>query len=427
MSTAIQWCDETWNIVTGCTKVSPGCAFCYIERTPPFRIEGRRFVNGATGVRLHPERLDIPLRWRKPRRIFVNSLSDLFHEEVPDEFIDRVFATMAICGAQRQTCKAGTRCQHDEERGCWMQGDGRELPIHTFQVLTKRPERMRAYLSDQDRFQRIVDVGNDPEWHMRWEEPEDMIDGVGWPLPNVWLGVSVENQRMADERIPLLLETPAAVRFLSVEPLLGPVDLRPYISRLYHGGIPGLKAGGKLLPPSATGKSTLLKIAQELEPDGPQRSDKVYLTSDPAAARMFAQLYPNGYVYRTFPSQPLEDDPDCDEPGLSYQCPSATVAGSHAKVDWCIAGGESGGPEHRRLVEQGYSFSDKSGLYLDERGRTWYPKPVALSWVRSLRDQCVAAGVPFFFKQYGGPKPTSGGRMLDGVTWDEMPQHQAAE
>ena len=118
--TKIEWAESTWNPVTGCTKVSPGCANCYIERTPPFRMEGRWFVKGAIPVRLHPDRLDVPLRWRKPRRVFVCSLADLFHEDVPDAFIDQVFATMALA------------------------------PQHTFQCLTKRPERMRAYLTGKE-------------------------------------------------------------------------------------------------------------------------------------------------------------------------------------------------------------------------------------------------------------------------------------
>jgi protein gp37 len=116
-NSAIQWTDATWNPTTGCTKVSPGCAHCYIERTPAFRINGRKFVNGATDLRLHADRLEQPLHWRKPRRVFVNSLSDLFHDDVPDAFIDQVFAVMALC------------------------------PQHTFQVLTKRPERMRSRTS----------------------------------------------------------------------------------------------------------------------------------------------------------------------------------------------------------------------------------------------------------------------------------------
>jgi len=173
---AIEWTDATWNPVTGCTKVSPGCANCYIERTPPFRMAGRRFVKGAIPVLLHPERLDQPLRWRKPRWVFLCSLADLFHEDVPEEFIQQVFVTME--GA----------------------------PRHTFQVLTKRPERMRQLLTDAV-----------------FRSGVESVFG-SWPLPNVHLGVSVENQRMADERIPELLRCTAVVHFISCEPLLGLLD-----------------------------------------------------------------------------------------------------------------------------------------------------------------------------------------------------------
>jgi len=150
-------------------------------------------------VTLHPDRLDLPLRWRKPRRIFVNSMSDLFHKDVPDEFIDRVFAAMARC------------------------------PQHTLQVLTKRPERMLDYLSNPDRPARVARAID-----LFFENPQWTTLGIALALPNVWLGVSVENQAAADERIPLLLQTPAAVRWISAEPLLGSVDVRPYLpQRLY--------------------------------------------------------------------------------------------------------------------------------------------------------------------------------------------------
>lgn len=186
--TTIQWTDETWNPVTGCSRVSEGCRHCYIERTPPFRMAGRTL---GDPVQLHPDRLDAPLHWKKPRRVFVNSLSDLFHEDVPDEFIDRVFATMAM-----------TR-------------------RHTYQVLTKRPLRLLKYM--QSRYPK------DGQW-LSWfifDHINSHGDGSrGWPLRNVWLGVSVEDQKTADERIPILLQVPAAVRWVSAEPLLGPVDLR---------------------------------------------------------------------------------------------------------------------------------------------------------------------------------------------------------
>lgn len=206
----ISWTDYTWNPVTGCTKVSPGCAHCYAETVAnrlwatqypsvsghthdPFQRRPRRF----TDVQCHPDRLDQPLHWRKPRRVFVGSMSDLFHEDVPDEFIDQVFATMLLS------------------------------PQHTFQVLTKRAERMRDYSTRQD-----ADTG---EPRARWDigavisTPSFILTEDNplppWPLPNVWLGVTVEDQPTADERVWALLQTQAAVRFLSVEPLLGRVRL----------------------------------------------------------------------------------------------------------------------------------------------------------------------------------------------------------
>ena len=196
-STSIEWTEETWNPVTGCTKVSPGCQHCYAERfSERFRgVPGHPYETGFD-VTLRPERLAKPLGWKKPRRVFVNSMSDLFHEDVPDEFIDRVFVVMSMTGR------------------------------HTFQVLTKRAERMRDYCSSPATVGRIVTDsvevldGIDVKWTL--SHHEDGFRGIRWP--NVWLGVSVEDQKRADERIPLLLETPAAVRFVSAEPLLGPVD-----------------------------------------------------------------------------------------------------------------------------------------------------------------------------------------------------------
>jgi protein gp37 len=189
---AIEWTDATWNPTTGCTKVSPGCANCYIETTTTFRVQGRKFVAGAIPMRLHHGRLEQPLRWKKGKRIFVNSLSDLFHEDIPDEFIDRVFAIMAVTGQ------------------------------HIYQVLTKRPVRMLAYLTARAK---SAQPWKDAARTFGHALEFDGISLVSFPLPNVWLGVSVENQHFADERIPLLLQTPAAVRFISAEPLLGPVDL----------------------------------------------------------------------------------------------------------------------------------------------------------------------------------------------------------
>jgi protein gp37 len=165
--TSIEWTDRTWNPVTGCTKVSQGCKNCYAETIAKRFWKDRKFTN----VRIHPDRLDEPLRWRKPSRIFVNSMSDLFHEDVTFEFIDKVIDVAFNC------------------------------PQHTFQILTKRPNRMKELMPRT--------LGG------RWGDIT---------LNNVWLGVSVEDQKTADERIPILLQTPAAIRFVSYEPALGAID-----------------------------------------------------------------------------------------------------------------------------------------------------------------------------------------------------------
>lgn len=224
--TGISWTDATWNPLVGCQKVSQGCKFCYAKTLHDQRH--RAFLAGKPTapqyrepfetIQIKPERLTYPLSWREPRRIFVNSLSDLFHEDVPDDFIDRVFAVMALA------------------------------PRHTFQLLTKRPERMRDYLRAPFLRERIAAAATPIMRERRtipdtdvflWRECDSLdagqwrnkLSGIiedKWPLPNVWLGVSVENQDAADERIPLLFETPAAVRFISAEPLLGPLDLEDW-------------------------------------------------------------------------------------------------------------------------------------------------------------------------------------------------------
>lgn len=178
MGTAIEWTDETWNPVTGCDKVSPGCDHCYAE-TIAHRFAGAKAFPDGFAVTLHPERLDQPKRWRKPRKVFVNSMSDLFHDAIPERFILGVFGVMAEC------------------------------PQHTFQILTKRHARMRSLLT-------------------RWSSE---VPWMSDPLPNVWLGVSVEDQKWADIRIPALLETPAAVRFISAEPLLNMISIADYLDR----------------------------------------------------------------------------------------------------------------------------------------------------------------------------------------------------
>lgn len=323
---AIEWTDATWNPVTGCSKVSPGCAHCYAETLALTRLAGRPGYGGkpwvpenaADNVVLRPERLRLPLTWREPRRIFVNSMSDLFHELVPIEYVARVFDVMA---SATLVCEHRRWDDHDAE--CWTG------PRHTFQVLTKRPERMRHV---------IEELPHHVAERWRGDSTIAIAMEVGdWPLPNVWLGTSVENQTWADRRIPELLATPAAVRFLSCEPLLGPLDL----------GV-GLRVSWQC-----------------------------------SGCR------------RYYSGRHRETCPDCGAVGY--------WTGSHAfnrpdgqtgpGIDWVIVGGESG-PEHR---------------------------PVDPAWVRSVRDQCQATGVPFLFKQWGGRTSKSGGRELDGRTWDGFP------
>lgn len=277
--TKISWSSHTWNPTLGCEKVSPGCDGCYAIRdairlgaNPHPKIgplfEGLAEMRAGspewTGViRTVASRLTLPFSWRKPARIFVSSQSDLFHEDVPNEFIARVFATMVLC------------------------------PQHQFQVLTKRHARMRSLLSSKE-FE--SDVLHAATGLLDSDPPRWMVtEWRGWPLPNVWLGVSVETQHWADIRIPALLATPAAVRFLSAEPLLGPVSLARWL--------------------------------------------------DPKTAML---LYGEAFGRR-------EDE---------RVVPA---------LDWVIVGGESG-PNAR---------------------------PMNPDWVRTLRDQCRAAGVAFHFKQWG--------------------------
>lgn len=237
----IEWTDATWNPMVGCSKVSPGCRECYAEtwaaqmvlrlrglvakgaasertlstlaayeRVVAMDDAGNPLPRWSGEVGLIPHKLAEPLSWRKPRMVFVNSMSDLFHESVPFEYVDAVFGVMAAC------------------------------PQHTFQVLTKRPERAAEFFAWADRVVRGRVAAGEDHAGARSNFLHSCVWGAGvrgfesaWvedmALPNVWLGVSVENQAQADARIPQLLRLPAAVRFVSAEPLLGPVDLRPWL------------------------------------------------------------------------------------------------------------------------------------------------------------------------------------------------------
>lgn len=218
-NTKIEWTDATWNIVTGCSVVSPGCTNCYAMRLAGTRLKHHPSRVGLTRdtkagpvwtgeVRFNREWLDQPLHWKKPRMIFVAAHGDLFAEGVTDEQLDQIFAVMALC------------------------------PQHIFQVLTKRPERMREYLTDDDKMQQLAWTaleiaqtyqGTSTQQLVIPNREDDDPHFSPWPLRNVWLGVSVEDQPRADKRIPVLLDTPAAIRWVSAEPILGDLDLRKFM------------------------------------------------------------------------------------------------------------------------------------------------------------------------------------------------------
>ena len=277
----ITWTNETWNPIRGCSRVSEGCRNCYAERVAerfagqgqPY--EGVAFPNGGRGVDVKleslakggksrgwtgdvhfiPELLEQPLRWKRPRKIFVNSMADLFHEKVPIEWIADIFNVMACA-----TVDCGKNHQHVEE--CWCG------PSHTFQILTKRPKRMLEILRQLPEYFAEHFNGDCP-CNLAFERKN------GWPLPNVWLGVSVEDQKTADERIPLLLQTPAAVRWVSYEPALTKVDFGQYLSwgreldgtrcenDFPYGPIDWLVAGGESGPGARPCHPQWIRIARD--------------------------------------------------------------------------------------------------------------------------------------------------------------------
>lgn len=330
-SSKIEWTDATWNPVTGCTKVSPGCDHCYAE-TLHERFNGK---GSFATVTLHPDRLDLPLRWKKPRRVFVNSMSDLFHKDVSDEFIAMVFAAMAL------------------------------TPRHTFQILTKRHARMRSLLSDSWFFEGLlphaVDQLSTGDYEFRY------------PLPNVWLGVSTEDQKWADIRIPALLETPAAVRWISAEPLLGPVDLD-----MLSFFTPADRAG-----------------------------------------------FPGSFNSLTGEWSPAAGDPD-------LEC--RNTIGDLPRIDWVVVGGESGPGARPMHPEWARSLRDQCAAasvpFLFKQWGAWAPESVCATEAGAAnaryieldggtRPAAFGARGDAVTVQRNGKGRT--GRRLDGRTWDEYP------
>jgi protein gp37 len=343
----IEWTDETWNPVRGCSRVSPGCDNCYaMGQAHRFSGAGKPYeglttirrgkVDWAGRTKLIPEMLDQPLRWKRPRRIFVNSMSDLFHESLTNEEIAAVFGVMAAA------------------------------PQHTFQVLTKRPKRMVEW------FEWVESEG--PSLHplgaargVRWyawamygarlgAQFEDRVSpgwsgpmpSWPWPLPNVWLGVSTENQEQADKRIPLLLQVPAAVRFVSAEPLLGPLDLEPYLtqSSTMH---------------MALDIEGVLRNPRKWLQDACRDDEGRLLTVDEAVAEL--------KKLRDAGAKRVPLGTGCDQ----FDDQTGCKGHPEPRLDWVIVGGESG------------------------HGA----RPCALEWIEGILDQCRAAGVACFIKQLG--------------------------
>lgn len=296
--TGIEWTDATWNPVTGCDKVSPGCDHCYAETlTARFRGKPGHYFERGFDVQLRPDKLALPLskKWESPRRIFVNSMSDLFHGNVPVTYIAEVYGVMALA------------------------------PQHTFQVLTKRHGRMHSVLKSSDlsgtglslsleaMVRNVVDNRRATEERLDWPRGDDLV----WPLPNVHQIVSVEDQKHAELRIPVLLDTPAAVRGISAEPLLGPIDLE----------------------------------RRQFDSDGFEPT--WWLTGRPRWGKSEPEPCPNG---GTIAMSPLEIGP---------------------RLDWVIVGGESGPgarPMHPWWAESLHRQCDAAGVpYLFKQWGDWTP------------------------------------------------------
>jgi protein gp37 len=310
--TKIEWADATVNAINGCTVTSPGCTNCYAMKLAGTRMRNHLTRKGLTieskagpvwtgEVRLHEPALLQPLSWKKPRRIFWNAHGDTFHENVPDEWIDRIFAV------------------------------AKATPQHTHMILTKRAARMREYVTSRTRLPDSIAAF--------YDLPTDGSVKIHQPLRNVWLGVSVEDQTRADERIPDLLATPAVVRFLSCEPLLGPVDL----TRIMEAGAQECFHSTKDAP---------FKLG-----------DRTWTETRSSLNSLTGHYWGEDLLDGTWEGWLGEEQPS---PGFGEK-------GYYSPIDWVIAGGESG-PSAR---------------------------PMHPDWLIRLRDQCEAAGVPFHFKQWG--------------------------
>jgi protein gp37 len=349
-NTGIGWTAATWNPVVGCTRKSAGCDNCYaVTMTKRLAAmgqakyqglvnEGKGHFNGT--VRFVPEALSIPLRWRTPRRIFVNSMSDLFHDRVSDEHIAAIFGVMAAA------------------------------PRHVFQILTKRPERMLRWFEWMDTFsdglgQRFV-AGAMVANHLASATVSDRrllapaargeATAETWPPPNVWLGVSCEDQAAADERIPLLLQCPAAVRWVSAEPLLGPIELKPWLRR-----------------------SSRHHLKADVE--GMLRNRAFDALCDDAGKPLTAREAENELLSLRARGVKYIPAGGCDAFDPQKGCPGHP----NPALSWVVVGGES--------------------------GRGW--RGCWVAWIENIVEQCRAADVPCFVKQDSGARAGMQGRLSD--------------
>jgi len=367
---AIEWTDASWNPVVGCSKVSPGCANCYAETlslrfgwTPkPWLPE-----HAAENVILKPERLDQPLRWRKPRMVFVNSMSDLFHELIPRDYIDRVFAAMALA------------------------------PQHIFQVLTKRPERARDYFAVGKTARRVGHRAF--ALHAYSRIAGQLARGECWPLPNVWLGVSIENARYT-YRADVLREIPAAVRFISAEPLLA--SLFP---REFEGDRGWVEMKDELLPAEVRGRRRLNLTGIDWlivggESGGrqarPMRSEWAREIRNACLSACRA-CGGSRYIERSWLEHGSDEPCDClDRPAFFFK-----QFGSWQPV----TGHLDGLTDLHVLTEAGLEPWQGS-----THGASTF-------WNRQAVD---GRGNPIY--RYAGAGPKSAGRLLDGREWNEMPK-----
>lgn len=473
----IEWCDDTWNPVRGCARVSSGCGGpgdhggCYAEAMAARFSKSGQWGHGFaemhggkprwTGkVELIESMLTLPLTWKVPRRIFVNSTSDLFHEALPDEAIDRVFAIMTLA------------------------------PQHTFQILTKRSKRMQEYMTTPlqgpwaGRATRDGEPVTDVDWRMRgvvtdmlrdvpgqvlnravaFMDARDGGEGDGffrrWPLQNVWLGTSIEDQPTADERIPDLLATPAAVRFVSCEPLLSGIDLSKWVHDKRREGLPssggdGLVRGASSRLDLATRsmdarRNTVAHLYSEAQSRDQQRAEgKIFegdvrgwggatknqrasnrlddseSSADPERAS--DQSHQRGHL-RQSPEQSRTGYSSAKRSARSH-VPQSEEKGSEGREEFIsvcnrsASNPDTGDVVHEGHVSEGHSggirghaidrFGDCPPQELGSRGLDWiivggesgpHARPMHPDWARSVRHQCAAAGTAFFMKQLSGPQ-----------------------